>query len=486
MPELSNSVRQRLGARPVPPIHPDADTLTAYVEQMLPTGERSQVVEHLAACPACREVVFISSSVPNLPEKTMIQGLPAPSRFWTFGFRWAGALAVIAIAVALVVEWPRQKTPSAQTPAATLAVTPHADSANAQKATEPAQLENASPALTTSEASANRSVSQPTNPRPPTTSGAQSDLSRVSRTYAPPMPRPDSTTRTEALDDNEAKDALHPGPVPTVGLIQGSHNPPTPAPAQKKGFVNSNLIFAADEHYLGNYKDAVQEKAKADAERAKKEQALFANGPQNPELDANAQKSFLRKALPLGAIAAIVKLARMGPPSASDAPAGERAGGATSFAPPPVRPPISPRSVTGTATTITHDSSETRRAKTASSEPLHWRVQDGKLVNSADLNQWHEAYPQSDQIEFKVVQAQGHDVWAGGTNGTLVHSWDGGVDWQKFNLGDAASGDIEKISLSGGDVQVKTSNGQHFISRDGGKTWAPLNSQAKPESNQPK
>jgi hypothetical protein len=35
-------------------------------------------------------------------------------------------------------------------------------------------------------------------------------------------------------------------------------------------------------------------------------------------------------------------------------------------------------------------------------------------------------------------------------------------------------------------VQVKTSNGQHFISRDGGKTWAPLNSQAKPESNQPK
>jgi hypothetical protein len=486
MPELSNSVRQRLGARPVPPIHPDADTLTAYVEQMLPTGERSQVVEHLAACPACREVVFISSSVPNLPEKTMIQGMPAPSRFWTFGFRWAGALAVLAIAVALVIERPRQKTPSAQTPAATLAVTPHADSANTQKAAEPVQLENASSALTTSEAAANRSVPQPPNTRPSATSGAQSDLSRVSRTSVPPMPRPDNAARNEALDDKEAKGALRSTSVSTVGLIQESHTPPTPAPAQKKGFVNSNLIFAADEHYLGNYKDAVQEKAKADAERAKKEQVVFASGPQNPELDANTRKSFLRKALPLGAIAAgVVKLANMGAPPASDAPAGERAGGASTFAA-PVRPLISPRSVTGTATAITHDSAETRRAKTASSEPLHWRVQDGKLVNSADLNQWHEAYPQSDQIEFKVVQAQGHDVWAGGTNGTLVHSWDGGVDWQKFNVGDAASGDIEKISLSGGDVQVKTSNGQHFISRDGGKTWAPLNSQAKPESNQPK
>ena len=78
-------------------------------------------------------------------------------------------------------------------------------------------------------------------------------------------------------------------------------------------------------------------------------------------------------------------------------------------------------------------------------------------------------------------------MWAGGTNGTLVHSWDGGVDWQKLTLGDAAAGDIEKISLSGGDVQVKTSNGQHLISRDGGKTWAPLNPQgAKPETAQPK
>jgi len=128
-----------------------------------------------------------------------------------------------------------------------------------------------------------------------------------------------------------------------------------------------------------------------------------------------------------------------------------------------------------------------RKAKTASSEQMHWRVQDGKLVNSADQSQWHEAYPQGDGIQFKVVQSQGHDVWAGGTNGTLVHSWDGGVDWQKLNLGDAASGDIEKISLSGGDVQVKTSNGQHLISRDGGKTWAPLDPQSTPaQPDQPK
>src|SRR5205807_6766117 len=174
--------------------------------------------------------------------------------------------------------------------------------------------------------------------------------------------------------------------------------------------------------------------------------------------------------------------------SGSDAAAGERAGVVSAFAGPPPRPPITQRSATGTASLIPHESLEARRAKAASPGQLHWRVQDGKLVNSPDLNQWHEAYPpQSDDIQFKVVEAQGHDVWAGGTNGTLVHSWNGGVDWQKLNLGDAASGDIEKISLSGGDVQVKTSNGQHLIGRDGGKTWAPLNPQSTPaQPNQPK
>ncbi len=493
MPEFSNSVRQRLGARPAPPTHPDADTLTAYVEQVLPAGERSQVVEHLAACDFCREIVALS--LPALPEKTLVQTLPAPSRFWTFGFRWAGALAVIAIAVALLIERPGHKEPEAQAPVAKLAEPPQADSANPPKAADSVPVENIAPAVIASEASRTSPSSSSSSTRRPPTSGSSSDVASLTSNSPTPMPRLESNVRNEALEVRDVKDALHSNAGPAVGGILEARGQPKPAPPERKGFVNSNLFLAEDHNYAytNSYKDALQEKAKADAERAKKESVLaFAVNP-----EADARKSFLRKALPtlnptrLGPLAATamsaVKSATTGSSPAAETLGGERTPGASSFAAAPARPPISSRSVASSAATITHDPDATRRAKTAAAEPLHWRVQDGKLVNSADMNQWHEAYPQSDDIEFKVVQAQGHEVWAGGTNGTLVHSWDGGVDWQKLNLGDAAAGDIEKISISGGDVQVKTSNGQHLISRDGGKTWAPLNPQgAKPETAQPK
>jgi hypothetical protein len=499
MPELSNSVRQRLGARPAPATHPDADTLTAYVEQVLPAGERGQIVEHLAACDFCREIVALS--LPALPEKTMVQILTAPSRFWTFGFRWAGALAVIAIAVALVIERPGHKeSPPTQSPITALPTTPHVDSADSTKVADSSPMENAAPVATTSEEAKTRGVSPVLSPRRTATPEPSSDLAKVTSTSPAPPPL-GNTARNEAVD------------LKAVGGILEASGQPRPGAAQQKGFVNSKAFLAEDRNYVytGSYSDAIQEKAKADAERAKKESAMaFAV---NPEGDANARKSFLRKAIPtlspakLGPLAvtamSAVKSVATGASPAADTLTGERTGSPSFAAAPLARPPISPRSVVGSAARITHDSdtprpaypayqdpplSDTaRRAKAAAaSEPLHWRVQDGKLVNSADMNQWHEAYPQGDAIEFKVVQAQGHEVWAGGTNGTLVHSWDGGVDWQKLNLGDAAAGDIEKISLSGGDVQVKTSNGQHLISRDGGKTWAPLNPQSKPEGDQPK
>jgi hypothetical protein len=477
MPELSNLVRQRLGARPAPPTHPDADTLTAYVEQVLPSGERNQVVEHLAACSFCRDIVDLS--VPELPEKTMVQDLPVPSRFWKFGLRWAGALAVIVIAVTLVLERPgtRQRAQGPVTAA------PHTDSDNSQKAAEPVGTEKP-PVLTSSGPSQTRSAGLPVNTQP---------LARVANQHPAVAPPPVPVVMREDIGASQnLKDVSQFSYNSAVsGILEPSSKLQKPASLQKNGFVNNGLFTAAEHSYASSYNEARQEQAKAEAERAKKESSLaLAAPPADSEQDTSSHKGFLRKAFPVGPITAsvlnTVKLATVGAPSGADARASDR----SSFAPTPVRPPISQGSVARTTTTITHGPTDSRRAKTASSEPeqLHWRVQDGKLVNSSDLNQWHEAsYPQSDEIQFKVVQAQGHEVWAGGTNGTLVHSWDGGVDWQKLNLGDAASGDIEKISLSGGDVQVKTSNGQHLISRDGGKTWAPLNPPGNTaQPNQPK
>jgi photosystem II stability/assembly factor-like uncharacterized protein len=107
---------------------------------------------------------------------------------------------------------------------------------------------------------------------------------------------------------------------------------------------------------------------------------------------------------------------------------------------------------------------------------FHWRVtSDGILQKSSDLSHWHEAYPQGGDLQFRsfFTMGQGHQVWAGGNNGMLVHSWNGGVKWDTLKVPEASGSDITSISIDDG-WQIKTSNGQTFVSHDQGKTWVPL------------
>lgn len=60
MEKLPKIVGERLKAAAVAVDHPDADVLTAFSERSLPDRERSQVLEHLAHCGECRDVVALS------------------------------------------------------------------------------------------------------------------------------------------------------------------------------------------------------------------------------------------------------------------------------------------------------------------------------------------------------------------------------------------------------------------------------------------
>jgi hypothetical protein len=72
MAEVPKIVYDRLrAARPVPdrPLaepgapeqsHPDADLLTAFAEQALSATERDGVLDHLALCGDCREVIALA------------------------------------------------------------------------------------------------------------------------------------------------------------------------------------------------------------------------------------------------------------------------------------------------------------------------------------------------------------------------------------------------------------------------------------------
>src|SRR5215510_3147229 len=149
MPELSNLLRQKLGeVQNGTGMHPDADTLTALTEQLLPAAERQQVLAHLAACGQCREVVALSQ--PQLPELvTQPVTKPAAVSGWrklftpTFGL--AATAAAMAIISVVVLQTPQK---SNQQPQPEAKATQPANVTNgAQVTASPAHPEAATPAL---------------------------------------------------------------------------------------------------------------------------------------------------------------------------------------------------------------------------------------------------------------------------------------------------------------------------------------------------
>ena len=60
MQDVPQFVLKRLREKVAAGSHPDADLLTAFAEQSLPGSERARVIEHLAACGDCRDVVALA------------------------------------------------------------------------------------------------------------------------------------------------------------------------------------------------------------------------------------------------------------------------------------------------------------------------------------------------------------------------------------------------------------------------------------------
>jgi hypothetical protein len=81
-------------------IHPDAEMLSAFAEQALGERERGEVLEHLAACGRCRQVIALASEAAGA-EVAAWRRAPVRRRVW---FRsWGLALAPLAAVAASAV-----------------------------------------------------------------------------------------------------------------------------------------------------------------------------------------------------------------------------------------------------------------------------------------------------------------------------------------------------------------------------------------------
>src|SRR5206468_6636923 len=105
--QLPKIVRQRLQATASAGVHPDPDLLTAFVEKSLKERESAQVLQHLAQCADCRNVVSLA-----MPEIVVPSTRSVRSRWLTWPvLRW-GALAAcgLVVSAAVTLRYGRQQT----------------------------------------------------------------------------------------------------------------------------------------------------------------------------------------------------------------------------------------------------------------------------------------------------------------------------------------------------------------------------------------
>lgn len=114
MQQLPKIVKERLRTGPRSD-HPDADVLTAFGERSLPVPERAVVVEHLARCGDCREVIALA--LPEM-EQAVSPGFVRRPWFSMPVLRW-GAIGA-AFSVLMTVGVVRYQRDSSSTVASAL------------------------------------------------------------------------------------------------------------------------------------------------------------------------------------------------------------------------------------------------------------------------------------------------------------------------------------------------------------------------------
>jgi hypothetical protein len=482
MPELPNLLRQRLAEthNGASREHPDADTITAYVEQSLPATERQTVVTHLSVCEPCREVVTLSQ--PQLPELA-IQTVIKPAavsgwrRLFTPSFGLAASVAAMAIIAVLVLQLPhRTAQPTAQSTQQAKVTAPNVtapgDQASPAETTEPLA---APPSDTRSASAVAMDLAVPAKEALVQTKREESVRARTAAGFTAPAPPPPPAKAPVLTAGLQKKDYVNTNFFAANSedkvVLDGQSDGDFPSAPQPRS-APTNRVFIADSGKLTNFSDIP-------AANAAGQSNVRILTPQPPaerfgctfplcKIVEKGARSVLRRTP--GTIPAIRSntltfstmggqgkfsddLQKSGPAEVAAAPEKPEAGGLERS------DAFSPGAISAS------------RSRLLESAPTLWKVAGGKLIKSVGQSQWEDAYPAaSGSFEFSCVSARSADVWAGGSHASLIHSRDGGLTWESVKLGDA-TGTIVNIIAGGLSVQVKTSDNQIWSSPDGGKTW---------------
>jgi photosynthesis system II assembly factor YCF48-like protein len=468
MSELSNLLRQRLGAQnkaevEAAGVHPDADTLTAYSEQLLPAAERQHVLRHLAACGECREVVALSQSeVPEAVLQPVLTPSPVPvwRRLLSPAFGVAGLVAAMAVIALLVVQTPHK---SDQQQAGELKVAPPPASAPVVPA-EPAGSASAQPAAR----GAMNLASRDRDRSAASVAGlaALSKPAKIANKIASATDRftPSSQPVRTAGKQDFVNNAFFDANV-AESMIAGPGSYDYPAAPQPHGTASEARFNLSAGGQITGFSDIP-----ANATNNKSSVAVLTPPPPPEHFGLRLDKMMVKGAravfrAPTGAPA--IRANSLGASAMSLAP---KFTGSTKAEPGAVAAAPAKSESAGFAGSGAFSYASRPAISSAETTAATWKVTDGKLLKAYGQAPWQEAATPA-VFEFTTVSAHGGEVWAGGANAGLIHSYDGGNTWTLVKLGEEASGAIVSILFSGNQVQVKTSDDQSWSSANGGKSW---------------
>lgn len=477
MTNVPKIVRDRLQVVSPPPAHPDADVLTAFSERSLTEHEQEVVLEHLARCGDCREIVALALPAQEPVTSTATK---SPGRWYTrslfgWGFVTTGLAAVLLLGF---VQYQRHVHSEVATDKAPATPFPTARDERAQEipaspATVPLPKEESS--------SENRNSASP--PAPVRTYDRLEQFAKLSK-----APRPDNAVPPTSNRLSRGTGNLPHGPRQTNQWQQQNANNSTlayngtpsvgpgmavpPAGKQQPASAPSPTAGPRDVK-IGASSEVVEVQAQSPAVAADSSQS--ANGlvvkseplPQQTSESGQAETKVDRAKPAMGGAAGEKTLAEdnASPLHGQAMKAGMVAGPRWSI------------SSSGNLQrsfdqgTSWQDVSVNNSYGFAAASSLEVTAARAKAKDLAKA----EKKEQAKQPIFRTVVANGTEVWAGGASGLLYHSSDGGLHWNQVALSSAGvvlTGDI--LSMEFPDAQhgrVSTSTGETWITANGGQTW---------------
>jgi Photosynthesis system II assembly factor YCF48/Putative zinc-finger len=457
--------------------HPDADALTAFAERSLPERERTVVLEHLARCGDCRDIMALA-----LPATEPVGvATRAPARGWLTWpvLRWGlVAAGIVALASLGIVQYQKRSENIASKSSPRLEVAAN-QAAGQNKA--PNQTKDQSPASPVSSGMAKK-VDNLQPPPPSAFTGSVDvndstiyDKKSTSRAMGPRIPAPQPQAESARGKALVVGGALPHGPMLANQLQQqntGQNQAPIPAATspfakqQAAGDLTATMNVPAASETVEVESQSAQFETKGRNANALKDLPA-APPPQNEEYGSarigKAKPAVTAQVGSAGSLSSTAATAAPGPSQATDA--------LTLASSAPV-----PRWTINSAGTLqrSFDQGFTWQAVDVNANPGYLQIA-GK-ASQEKSKEASQAFKREEATPiFRAVAATGADVWAGGSRGALYHSLDAGNHWTHVtptSSGTMLTGDI--VSLEFPDTQhgkVSTSTGEVWMTRDAGQTW---------------